>query len=165
MTDPRGTLQRVAEETFQALAFMFPLSPEEAAAMAPTAAADAAAESPCTAEVRFSGPVHGKLRLDVSPGMLAPLAANMLGLEFDQEPTPEQQADALKELLNVICGNVLPELTSRSDVYNVDAPQLLEPAASPADDEYTALAQVALPLDAGAARLELFVHKDAQIAA
>lgn len=110
-----ATLSTVAHDMLMDLAFLMPgepLSPTEAAGF------------PIVASVDFQGPCKGRLWLSASRGVLCPLAANMLGLDDDQRPTEEQQIDAIKELLNVIGGNLLPVMTSPEDVYELLPPSL-----------------------------------------
>jgi CheY-specific phosphatase CheX len=77
----------------------------------------------------------------------------VLGLDEGQEPSLQQQADALKETLNVICGNLLPLVSDRKQVFNVHAPQILEGDGRPAKAEPDAL--VLLYTDAGSAEVWL----------
>jgi len=108
------TLGRVAEEVFESLAFVLPAFEEEgdpaerygggySEESAPPEAADRTAAS-----ISFAGPFEGTLALSASNELLPAIAANMLGLDFGQVPSQEIQRDALKELLNVTCGNLLP---------------------------------------------------------
>ena len=61
--------------------------------------------------VRFGGPVAGTLELAAPEAFGALLAANLLGP--DGPPVPDAAVDALKELANVTCGVLLPELARR----------------------------------------------------
>lgn len=139
----------VAEDTFASLAFMFPLDDSEAAS---------GGEAGERASVNFSGPVAGKLLIDAPTEMLDPLAANMLGLDDGETPSPDHKRDAFKELLNVICGNLLPVIASPRDVFNVHEPQVLD-AGQPADAAAgLALAgSVNLALETGVVRLALLI--------
>jgi len=143
----KETLQRVAEEQFEQLAFMFPVSAEELPDGPPNFAAHA--------KVGFSGPSAGRVLLAAEGQILPPLAANMLGLD-EGEPSEAEQTDALKELLNVICGNLLPEIAGAEAVFDVQAPEVLD---GPAEFEAAcgrADAVVAdVNLDSGRARLVL----------
>jgi CheY-specific phosphatase CheX len=107
-------LRQATEQTFEALAFMFPSEP-----------AQSRPEPTVAAEVAFTGPRAGCVRLTIPRRLAAPLAGNMLGLE-DEQPTTEQQADALGEMANVICGNLLPALAGDEAVFDVLAPQVLD---------------------------------------
>jgi hypothetical protein len=98
--------------------------------------------------------------LRVSENLLAPLANNMLGLECDQDsPTYAQQIDALKEMLNVACGNLLPELAGTQAVFNLSAPQFQEESGPELPAATCAQAQLAL--DEGQAELTLWLIEPA----
>lgn len=146
-------IRRVAEETFEALAFMLPMPPDE----------DAEAEAPTiTAAVRFDGPFGGTLLLTVEQAMLADLAGNMLGVMDPDDLTAEQQTDGLKELLNVICGNLLPELAGEEAVFDVLAPEVLPSGRTPAAGA-APLASARLDLDTGRAAVALYAPAEAPI--
>jgi hypothetical protein len=142
----------VIEETFASLAFMFPVESDSPADHDPQAAQHAMVE--------FSGPFRGDLRLSASEELLEPLATNMLGLEDGVCPSQEQKQDAFRELLNVICGNLLPMIASPREVFDVCEPRLLAaqddgaPAAGLTD-----LGTIDVDLDAGHIRLALRVEE------
>jgi chemotaxis protein CheY-P-specific phosphatase CheC len=54
------------------------------------------------------------------------VAANMLGLEPDDDEAARVQDDAVKELLNVTCGNVLTRLAGPEAVFNLSVPTTRE---------------------------------------
>jgi len=63
---------------------------------------------PIGAQIQYAGEGRkGILRVWAGVGMVRTLAANMLGLEEDDESGAIQIGDALAELLNTIAGNVL----------------------------------------------------------
>jgi hypothetical protein len=152
------TLRQVAEDTFAALAFVLPLSEEERPA--------AGGAQQVSVRVAFSGPLTGYFVLTVDQEMLPALAANILGLKAGSSTSPEQQEDALKESLNVICGNALPRIASPKDIFHVHAPHLIE-------DRETARmmrgprpqAHVKLWLDCGQADLALFSNQPLPVSA
>lgn len=147
--DPQ--LTQVAEQTFEALAFMFPLGED--------APADVDADARQTAVVTFAGPLKGAMAISLGCEMLEPLAANMLGLEPPETPSAEQQRDALRELLNVICGNLLPLIGSPTDVYDVHAPQVLEGGAIPDTLEgCSPHGRADVLLDTGLAQIQLYLQ-------
>ncbi len=152
-------LHTVAAETFEMLALMF-LMPEEDA--------DGFDQKPTkVVRVDFAGPFNGTLFLAVSESMLPELAGNMLGLLDDGTgPSLEQQHDALKELINVICGNVLPSLAGTEPVFQVCAPELCETADIPETHNGQEPSGAArMFLDAGAATMTLFVDEPAAVSA
>ena len=146
-------LLRVAEETFERLAFMFAVPEEEApeSALGSTAAA-----------VAFEGAFQGRLAVSITDEMLPALAMNMLGLEEEVSPTLTQQHDALKELANVVCGNLLPEIAGPKLEFRVAAPELNENdfPGEPASGQKQAT-EVRLILDSGQVKLVLFLDNDA----
>lgn len=98
------------------------------------------------AAVAFEGPRAGWLELYVSARTLPPLTATMLG---DDEAPELMQIDALGELANVICGNLLPAVAGADAVFRLGSPGPVPKTTS----EPTAL--VRLQLDFGAAELRL----------
>jgi len=146
-----NTLLQVAERTFEELAFLIPLGDDEAPQQPP---------GPQTvASIHFRGPFSGTLFIAVPTTMLPELARNMLGL--DQDPPRDKQLDAFKELLNVVCGNLLPELAGPQAIFDVSPPQLCpETTLPPTHHDTPPTATATLDLDAGPARLALFIHND-----
>jgi chemotaxis protein CheY-P-specific phosphatase CheC len=75
-----------------------------------------------TADIDFSGPVSGTIRMAAGVDFAQTLAENISGM-FDL--TEEQCEDAVKELVNVTCGLVLPMIaTSEADVFDLTVPHL-----------------------------------------
>ena len=73
-----------------------------------------------TMEVHFHGPLTGRLAVRLCGGTMRTLATNMLG---DAEGSLGLQRDALGELANVICGNLLPVIGGREAIYDIGAAQ------------------------------------------
>lgn len=111
------TVYRVAADTLESLALMFLVPEDESPQPRPRCNTYVAAS--------FTGPFDGVLTLAVSDSILPELAANMLGLEDGHGATPEQQEDALKELANVVCGNLLPAIAGKEPVFHIGAPEVL----------------------------------------
>ncbi len=147
------TLQAVAEETAMSLAFLFTAMDEQDVATH---------EGPTIlGHVEFEGPVRGALFLRAPTGMLPELAANMLGMDEDRQevPTWDQQLDALRELINVICGNLLPQIAGTEAVVRVSPPELEDSAEIPQTFRNRPLAGSAkLMLEAGLCELGLFLE-------
>jgi CheY-specific phosphatase CheX len=112
-------LWRVAEEVMGKLAFMFSFPQTEGNE-------DDNNRPSIFATVSFKGPFEGKLIMAVASVLLPQLAGNMLGLEQETDSSPEEQRDALKELINVVCGNLLPELAGKQAIFKVGVPEILE---------------------------------------
>ena len=121
------TIYRVAAETMESLALMF-LVPEEDAMVF-------GIMPDRVARVDFTGPFDGSLTITFSDELMMELAGNMLGTTDTSEITTEQQDDALRELLNVICGNLLPQVAGNEAVFKVCSPRMLTDAAENGEHE------------------------------
>lgn len=108
-------LRRVAEDVMEKLAFLLSFGSEESSQSDTFAAAS----------ISFSGSVRGTLIMTISDQVLPQLAGNMLGLDDDEETTNEQQQDAVKELINVICGNLLPAISGKQHIFHIEPPRLV----------------------------------------
>lgn len=143
-------LSRVTLDAFSMLGFMFPL--DERPGGQPAAMADDA----LVVEVNFSGPIEGVVRLRAERQLVEALAANMTG--EDEPPPQSQQVDALKEMLNVICGNILPAIDERA-VFDVHAPQVGSWSNDPQEGDGAGrlcrLARCGVNLDGGQVEVEL----------
>ncbi|MGE0086188.1 MAG: chemotaxis protein CheX [Desulfococcaceae bacterium] len=111
-------LWQVTEDVMGKLAFMFSYPDDESAE---ESSADEGEK--IISSVSFKGLFDGKLEMLVSPGILPDLAGNMLGLDDGETATEEEQYDAIKELVNVICGNLLPEIAGKQAIFKVGVPQ------------------------------------------
>lgn len=110
-------LSRVAAKSLEKLAFIFSF---------PTAEDDDFVyESAVAASVHFNGKFSGRLIIITEPQILVELTSNMLGIDDDEETTRDQQEDALKETINIICGNLLPELAGEAEVFHIDSPEII----------------------------------------
>lgn len=105
------SLAQAATLTFEELGFLFPAIGNESNI--------SASNFKNTVVVNFHGDFWGKVVLNVSPELLPVIAENILG---DEETSEEIQIDALGEVANVICGNVLPMIFGKSSVIRLDAP-------------------------------------------
>jgi len=113
-------LWHVAEDVLGKLAFMFSYPDDEMAGADESKPPDV----PVTTCVSFKGPFEGSLLMHVSPMILPELAGNMLGLDDEETAGEEEQYDALKELINVICGNLLPEIAGKQALFKVGVPRI-----------------------------------------
>lgn len=139
---PESSLLRVASSTFEDLGFLLPereLTPGQREAPLDGAVS-----------VEFAGAFHGRVELRLFGGVLPVLAMNMLG--ESGPPSEALQRDALGEVANVICGNVLPLLAGAREVFRLSAPV---PASAAAPAEAPACA-ARLGLEQGRAEVLLF---------
>ncbi len=148
-------LSQVTIETLEKLAFMFAFT-NEGEESYPTGPMS-------VASVSFTGPFSGTLVMMISTEVLQELTFNMLGLEEEAEITEDQRYDALKETMNIICGNLLPAIAGDEVVFNIDVPRILpkdievkKGAGFP--DEREPSARVNFDLDEGQCSLILFLN-------
>jgi len=149
----RHKLIEVTGDTLEKLAFIFAFPAETPPAMD--------SQRSETVRVNFTGPVCGGVELSLPAGALPELALNMLGAEEGESFDTEQQHDALKELANVICGNLLPTLAGDAAEFSLCPPlmvsgdsALIEPKEGN-PTESTSEATGYLMLEAGACRVRL----------
>ena len=143
------SLHRIMVATFEELGLVVPdveLSPEQL-------------EEPVDAavSVAFRGPLSGRLILSASSKILPGLAANMLGTDNPDEAT---QRDALGELANVICGNLLPQVAGADVVFSLSAPQWFHTVDSKPDPRYSLAGAAALGIDEGRATAQVLLFGD-----
>jgi len=146
------TLFDIAAEVFEDLAFVLAMPEEEGFEHE-----DCPDDDMLLASIEFTGPFGGTLFLKVANELLPMLAANMLGLEDDETPSPEEEQDAFKELLNVICGNLLPKIAGDEVVFHVGGAKTVEDNRMPetcGDQKLVGTARFDLEL--GNAQLALF---------
>lgn len=141
------SLSRATTATFEDLALLFPeteLSPEQAVAPLDVAVS-----------VEFRGPLAGRLVVRVSQSIMPTIAANMLGAEESRQ-LPLQR-DALGEIGNVICGNVLPLIAGADKIFNLAAPVVVEGGSLLHREEDEPVARVQVGVEDGRAEAVLYL--------
>jgi CheY-specific phosphatase CheX len=93
------------------------------------------------------------LELRTSAGVVQAITANMLGLDAAAEPL---QRDALGELGNVLCGNLVTAMTGGVGVFHLHPPRAME-AHELADALAPHESCVDLGFDEGRAQVRLFL--------
>ncbi|MBI5590571.1 MAG: chemotaxis protein CheX [Deltaproteobacteria bacterium] len=116
-------LAKVVKDSMEKLAFMFFVSD---AFREPVQFQDAV-----TAEVSYTGVFSGRLAMVMTEPVLTELAANMLGID-GEDVEQNHLHDALKETVNIICGNWLPIEGGDEAVFHIDAPRILSPSEATA---------------------------------
>lgn len=136
------SLLRVARSTFEDLGFLLvelELRDDQRAA-----------ELEGAVSVGFEGSLGGRVEVRTFGGVLPVLTMNMLG--EGGFPSRRLQHDALGEVANVICGNVLPLLAGPREVFRLSAPAPApDPAAAPT-------ATAVLGVERGRAEVLLFAE-------
>ena len=117
MQDRKEIIYQVLEEILENLAFLF-FAPEDTRDTMDYNVAVAA-------KISFTGLFSGTLVLALSNQVLPEIARNMLGV--DEDILVPQQHDAFKELLNVICGNMLPAIAGKREIFAIGVPDIISP--------------------------------------
>lgn len=105
-------LCQAAISTFEELCFVFPTKENDLP--------DIETSECSSVLVEFNGELDGGLILTVEDEALSLIAKNMLG--EDHAIDSDMAHDVLGELANVICGNVLPEITGTQHIFKLSAP-------------------------------------------
>lgn len=137
--------QRLADETIETLeklAFLFASHDEDR---------QEDIEDSVSAVIDYKGPYKGRLIMVMDRECLPELAGNMLGLDDPDEVEANEHLEAYKEAINIVCGNVLPALAGRNEVFDLGSPQIIDGAA----ELKTELAPVESEDDPVVARLEM----------
>jgi CheY-specific phosphatase CheX len=127
-------LYKAAILTFEELSFMLPCDAVEPK--------QRAAKPSARASISFAGPFTGKLILTVFGDLLPLISANMLGQ--DSAPPQSEQLDALRELTNVVCGNLLPGLAGSEAIFDISPPVIANPAGPALNNGKAAEVEVGL---------------------
>jgi len=75
------------------------------------------------AEVKYRGDYTGSLLIETRGGLFSAIAANILSID---SPSCLQKKDALGEIANIICGNVVTSLGRSKQGYKIESPRSLK---------------------------------------
>ena len=115
------------------------------------------AEPVAAVRIGFQGSLSGRLVLMVSTNLLSLLPTNMLAL--DGPVGKQDQIDALSEVINVICGNMLPGVSGSDEAFRITPPQIINVADVTGPNAEKPFAEVHIGIDDGRADLLLFIDK------
>ena len=73
------------------------------------------------ASVTFSGSRQAAISLTTSESLCMEMAANILGVD-PSELGEESGIDAMKELANIVCGELIPALYGNTEVFDLTVP-------------------------------------------
>ncbi len=109
-----ATLREIFSETLANLAFMFtdddiPFDPAD--------------EAWFETSIRYNGPRAGELRLLCDRAFMTSLAGNLLGIEPDDPEADVKGVDAVKELMNILCGQLVTDFHGSDAVFNLSIPE------------------------------------------
>lgn len=81
--------------------------------------------------ISYEGPMSGLLHLTCTETFATQLAANLLGADSGEETTHQESNDAVKEFMNVICGQYVTAAYGTEEVFNLSIPEVLERSTTP----------------------------------
>lgn len=110
-------LYKVASVTLEQLAFLF--SSFEDIQCKPDY------DTVVVASVSFSGQFSGTLSIMIVDDILDELTENMLGIDGADEVPIDQKHDALKETINIVCGNLLPAIGGKRSLFSIGSPIII----------------------------------------
>ena len=145
-----NTMSRVAIQTLEQLAYMFTSPSENNDMLTPDAT---------VASVPFSGPFSGRLTMKIDSLPVLELVANMLGID-ENEIDSEQKTDAIKETLNILCGNLLPQIAGNQEIFNIKTPRIIPKEELIESKNEEAYAATTLSIDDEMCSIYLFVDGD-----
>lgn len=92
--------------------------------------------------IQFEGPVSGKILLCIPKLLTIEIAANMLGIGEEEDGVEEKSIDATKEVLNIICGNLLPKIYGTEAVFQLKSPYIFSEIEKEIEGENTEIEKV-----------------------
>ena len=116
------TLSTVLSEVLANLAFMF--TDDESAEPSPD---DRWLET----TISYRGPAKGTFRFRCPKNFSQLLAANLLGVDPQDEDAESKGEDAVKEFMNILCGQLVTSLHGTDDVFDLSIPQSNEVPKTP----------------------------------
>ncbi len=119
LTDSRDVASEVFCSVLEQVAFLF----AEVAQVQDLAGLD---RPFVEASMSFDGQLRGRLTMALPAAACPQIAANMLGLEAQDEAAAAWALNSLKELLNVTCGHILTSLAGDRPVFDLSIPQVSE---------------------------------------
>lgn len=140
-------LEEIAVDTFEDICFMYPM-PE-------LGDSQKKMKREATVEVKYIGNRSGSLRIETRGALLSAVSANILGIEAS---VSKNKKDALGEIANIICGNIVPYLGRGTKGYKIEAPRILRQNQL-AQKKKNPLCEISLNFEEGRADITLFVDE------
>ena len=81
--------------------------------------------------IGYCGPVKGTLRLWCTRGFSHCLAENLLGIVEGDDDAEQAANDAVKEFMNIVCGQFITSAYGEEDVFDLTIPQSTELPQAP----------------------------------
>lgn len=124
-------LRKMFSDVLSDMAFIFLSDPEEGIPLS---------QYTLDVHITYSGPTKGSLKLRCDGRFAAQVAANMLGVDPNDASARQARLDAVKELMNVVCGNLVTEFYGTDGLFELSIPEVSpvlpdEPAEDPEGSE------------------------------
>lgn len=132
----KAALGRAVRDVFENLCFMLPTPTN--GSIPP----DPGSLSRVILAVDFTGAGRGSLHLTLPDSMISSVASSMLGEDGPLELS--EQYDAVCELANIVCGNVLPLIAGERAVFDLSSPRVIATMDTDLGDIFDASARVLL---------------------
>jgi len=116
--EKREVFTRVLEEVLEQLAFMFGKVVDKEEIFTEN-------EKYLHVTMEFKGAQTGDVGIAISAWLGVVLASNILGIDEGEEVALDKSADALKELLNIVCGQLLTTVYGEEPVFDLTVPELV----------------------------------------
>lgn len=81
--------------------------------------------------ISYSGPVAGTLRLRCTRDFSSQLAANLLGTDLGDPDSEHSARDAVKEFMNIVCGQFITAVHGTEEVFNLTIPAIVDLPQTP----------------------------------
>jgi len=120
MAEPTEILLDATNKVLEGAAFVFTAEVDPSLIPADPLQWDAEGVS-----LAFEGPRRGEVHLWVERALTATLASNLLGIDMSDPQTDLNRIDSLKEVLNMIVGNLVTGLFGTVPVVHLDIPHQL----------------------------------------
>ena len=117
-----ATLATIFSEVLANLAFMFDDEEDRE---------PASGEVWLETTIEYRGSVSGCLRFWCSRHFSALLAANLLGVDPSDDDAGAQGEDAVKEFMNIVCGQLVTAVHGADEAFNLTIPETRELAETP----------------------------------
>ncbi len=109
-------LIKVLEKVLEQLAFMFAEAVEKGELVGER-------ERYLYATMTFKGHTSGTIGIAITEETGKALANNILGIEEGEEVGEDKSIDALKEFINIVCGQLMTKVFGEGPVFNLSVPE------------------------------------------
>jgi len=77
-----------------------------------------------SAMINFRGSRHGIIGVAAPVDLCVEMAAGILGIDSDDDDAGEKAGDALKEFINIMCGQLLTTIYGDEEIFNMSIPEI-----------------------------------------